>query len=474
MKQFLILFFILPSIIVTAQLVEITPDDLVGEDLLGFFIDLKGNELVATASLSDVLPGVEGVVYYYTDDGSGWQVSQKITAQLPEDENGITFGQAISFSDEWMFVALEESNQRESVVVFRKENGTWSRHSKIDGANPDVGFGFSLAVEGNTAIIGSIIDFDDANEATGVAYVYKYAAFVDSWELSQVLSPNGLEIGDFFGSQIHFDGEVLAIAARNDGDNGARSGAVYIYEETQGAWVESAKLTPDDATEENFIGFRIDGDEDQLIISGYGAEEERGASYIYRNDGAWVLEARLDPGLLSSGDWFGSSVAIEGDRAIVGARNSSDFSGSVYVFEKQNMEWTLDRIIDAPEGQEEGRFGAGVDFSEGQMIVSAPWANNLSGQLFSFDLGDSVSVTDAESEVPVLSLYPNPSYDHLTVELDNQEVQEIEILSMMGFKVATYNYQGLPLDVSQLAAGSYLVRATNDGTSVVLGRFVKK
>ena len=268
MKQLIPLLIILHgfAITLTAQLTEITPDDLIGGDFLGFFMAIEGDDLLVSASRAEVVPGIEGAIYHYVYNGSEWQINQKILPQFSEDESGF-FADALALSDDWMLTSGQDINLVESVTIYRKNNGLWDRHSKITGANPDVGFGFDVALEGNTAVVGSILDVDLNGELSGVAYVYEYAEFEDQWELVQVLSPDGIEAGDFFGSHIYLEGDLLAVAARNDGDNGFQSGAVYLFEKEQGSWVESAKLTPADANDRNYIGYRIDGDGDRLIIS---------------------------------------------------------------------------------------------------------------------------------------------------------------------------------------------------------------
>ena len=146
--------------------------------------------------------------------------------------------------------------------------------------------------------------------------------------------------------------------------------------------------------------------------------------------------------------------------------------GAVFVFENQNGDWQLEQKIEAPAGLDQARFGAGMVFSKGRMVVSAPFADDIQGRIFALDFNESVSVYEDESN-NILSLYPNPTNDHLVLELDGQKVREVEILDVLGSKVTSYNYTGKPIDVSELNSGNYVVKITLDDASIVQGRFSK-
>ena len=379
-------------------------------------------------------------------------------------------------TEDWIIASSEGPNgpnQSESVIFFRRENESWVRHSKITSNIPDVGFGFGVAIEGNTAVVGSIIDFDPADRPTGVAYIYEFNEATDAWELTQSLSPTELDIDDFFGNHIYIQGDVLAISARQDRDNGFNSGAVYVFEKNQDVWTLEDKIVPDDSSSEDVIGYRVNGDGDRIILSGFGADNQTGSTYIYqRQSTEWILETRLIASDLEEGDWFGSSVAIDGNRAIVGARQRNQLAGEVFVFENNsdNGIWTQTMEFDPPEGVVEGRFGAGLDYQNGRLVIGAPWTNNLQGAAFAFEF-ETVSVR--EQNIESLFLYPNPSQDFIHLNLKDNQIKTVELFDMLGAKVATYNYTGDPLDIRQLSAGTYVVKSNKDNTTIEIGKFVK-
>lgn len=472
MKQLLLFILTLKTLNVTAQFNEITPFDLQDNDFYGFFIVMNGEDLVVNSYLNDALFEDAGALYHYVYDLSEWQAAQRILPDLVEDENSESFGRSIALSDDWMVTTVEDENKYVSIIFYDRENGLWKRHSKFRSENPDVGFGWQIAIENNTAVIGSVADYNDEGLDTGVAYVYEFDEATETWGETQQLSPLELDVEDFFGSDIYLQGDLLAISARKEGSNGVNSGAVFVFEKDQIGWSQTAKLIPVDGGVEDYFGFRIDGDGDRLIVSGYGAENETGSVYIFKNgNSGWEQEARLNSPELEEGDWFGSGIAIEGDVAIVGARNHNEQAGAVFFFKYENGSWSQNRKFESPTGIVNGRFGTSLDFENRQLVVGAPFANNLQGSAFAIDFSEILSVDDSTLEK--LKVYPNPSQEKLFLRFSDQQIQQVSIYSIDGINIATYDYSGLPLDISSLIAGSYIVKVNNRQGLIEVGRFVK-
>ena len=120
-------------------------------------------------------------------------------------------------------------------------------HYKIlanDGAAGDV-LGFSVAVDGNTALIGALED-DDAGADSGSAYVYVRDA-QGNWDLQAKLLPGDGTAGDHFGHSVSLDGDTALIGAHDDDAGGAQAGSAYVFvRDRSGNWSEQAKLLPGD------------------------------------------------------------------------------------------------------------------------------------------------------------------------------------------------------------------------------------
>ena len=231
------------------------------------------------------------------------------------------------------------------------------------------------------------------------------------------------------------------------------------------------KLLPDDSDEGDFIGYRVEGDGDRLIMSGYGADNNTGSTYIFRKGTEWTQVAKLEADDIQEGAWFGSSIAIEGNRAIVGARTQDGQNGAVYVFENENGVWIQGRKFETPNGAVEGRFGAGLDYENGRLVIGAPRNDDFKGAAFSFTFEDLVSIKET-TDIP-LSIYPNPTTNSINLNLENTQVSQLEIYNNSGIRVRTYEGSKSVLDVSQLSEGPYVVKGVMDNTSIEIGRFIK-
>ena len=163
----------------------------------------------------------------------------------------------------------------------------WAAHADLgdelfkllpdDGAAND-GFGISVEISGDTAIVGAWMT-DDLGTNAGSAYTFDIAT---GQQIIEILPIDGAA-GDFFGVDVALSGATAIFGACNDDDNGTDSGSAYLFDATTG--LQLFKLLP--------------------------------------NDGA-------------EGDQFGISVAISGATAIVGAyanEDSGDWTGSAYLFD---------------------------------------------------------------------------------------------------------------------------------------------
>jgi len=193
---------------------------------------------------------------------------------------------------------------------------------------------------------------------------------VNAWNLDgTVLRPGDLGANDVFGSPVTMSSDKLAVGARGDdgvGDGELESGVVYTYHFTGGAWVldTTPVLRPGDLDAGDTFGISVAMSGDKLAVGaiydgGVGnAESNAGAVYTYQfTGGAWVLDSTvLRPGGLDANDFFGSSVAMSGDKLAVSARGDDDVSddkpnaGAVYTYQFTGGMWVLDSTVLRPGG----------------------------------------------------------------------------------------------------------------------------
>jgi len=145
------------------------------------------------------------------------------------------------------------------------------------------------------------------------------------------------EAGDFFGRSVAIEGETIIVGASDD-DNvkGIDAGSAYVFRKVDDAWVETQKLIASEIADTAFFGYDVDIDGDYAVITACWSDdlgEKTGSAYIFRLEGSeWYEEMKL---LASDGDTldnFGLSVDIELNHIVVGARQDDDMgvnSGAV-------------------------------------------------------------------------------------------------------------------------------------------------
>lgn len=236
-----------------------------------------------------------------------------------------------------------------------------------DGAAFDE-FGLPVAVDGDTAVIGARLR-DEGGFDSGAAYVF-IRGNDGTWTEQQKLTASDGAANDFFGMRVAIDGDTIVIGAEADDDDGASSGAAYVYTRSAGVWSEQQKLTASDAEAGDWFGSAVAVDGDTAII---GAERDddngsnSGSAYVFtRTAGVWSEQQKLTAGNGEAFDDFGSAIAMDGNTAVIGARFGDvgnlfveqDF-GTAYVF--VNNGGGLDRTTDA-DGKRRSKGGSVRDF----------------------------------------------------------------------------------------------------------------
>ena len=156
-------------------------------------------------------------------------------------------------------------------------------------------------------------------------------------------------------------------------------------------WSEQAKLLASDGEADDWFGFSVAVDDDTAIIGAPTNDDDIGQAYIFTRSGTvWTEQAKLLASDGEAGDWFGLSVSLDGDTAIIGApydNDNGDFSGSAYIFERSGTVWTEQAKLLASDGDIYDRFGYSVSIDRDTAIIGAPFNidyGNESGSVYMF------------------------------------------------------------------------------------------
>jgi hypothetical protein len=279
-------------------------------------------------------------------------------------------------------ISPEAYNSPQTVEIRQKAYNPYVEHKLLasDGAWSDH-FGSSVSISGDYAIAGAPGDDD----RSGSAYIFERIG--TQWVQVAKLAPSDGAYADNFGHAVSISGDYAIVGSYYDDDNGTNSGSAYIFEKPAGGWTdmtETAKLVPSDGAAYDYFGNSVSISGDYAIVGSYWDDDNgtnSGSAYIFEKPaGGWtdITEtAKLVPSDGDVSDNFGNAVSISGDYAIVGSYWDDDNgtnSGSAYIFEKPAGGWTditETAKLVPSDGDVSDNFGNAVSISGDYAIVGA-------------------------------------------------------------------------------------------------------
>ncbi|MEM8710956.1 MAG: hypothetical protein AAGG01_08395 [Planctomycetota bacterium] len=342
-----------------------------------------------------------GVVYAWPRVGAAYGAPVVVTS--PDEEANGRFGTSLAIDESsasgGLVVCEERSTQFGSAAsgvahVYRSQGGGWA----LDASLPNPGFvtnlfGASVAHAGDLIAVGA-----PNQNSVGVVYVFRHGG--GSWSLEGTLAPSDGAFADRFGDDVAVDGERIIVGAMRHRVGGLPQGAAYVFEAAGGAWSESGKLTSASGSGDLSLGVSVDIDGTTAVV-GATRTNDVGAAYVYDlGGGAPTQVERLQPAALGNSATFGHSVAIRGDRLLVGAYQDT------VVGQLTGSAWVLDRIGGAFQPRQRlvrtglpsfHGFAVALDgagrLAVGQPVGAAPGAPAASGSIGWYDRVDVIGST---------------------------------------------------------------------------------
>ena len=288
------------------------------------------------------------------------------------------FGDSVAVSGDTAVIGAEHddgaASDSGSAYVFVRSAGVWTQQAKLtalDAARGDY-FGSSVAVDGDTAFIGAILD-DDHGNRSGSAYVFVRSAGV--WTQQAKLTASDGAAGDDFGFSVAVSGDTAFIGIHYDDDNGYNSGSAYVFVRSGGVWKEQAKLTASDAAGGDYFGHSVAVSGDTAVHRGVRGQRRwprfRLGVCVRAYGHHLVAGGQAHRVRCSGGDYFGVFVSVSGDTAVIGAP-LNDRSGSAYVFVRSGGVWTEQAKLTASDG-EAGDWLSRVSASGDTAVIGAAY-----------------------------------------------------------------------------------------------------
>ncbi len=258
------------------------------------------------------------------------------------------------------------------------------------GAGAVEEFGRAVAINGNFAVVGAERR-SEVGSWCGSACIFD----AQTGQLHRQLLPNVLDAGDRFGCSVALEGNLAVIGAFGDGDNGQAAGAAYVFDVRTG--LQLLKLVASDGEADDFLGYSVALSGDHALIGARCDSDQAfdsGSAYLFDLRTGQELR-ELHASDAAPYDYFGTSVGISGDRAIVGAYRdgtAGPFTGSAYIFDVDTGEQLYK--LEASDGASMDFFGQSVAISGSRALVGA-WGSGVEhpeeGGAYLFDV-----VTGAE------------------------------------------------------------------------------
>ncbi|MEN8217038.1 MAG: hypothetical protein ABFS56_11865 [Pseudomonadota bacterium] len=384
---------------------KLLASDGASDDKFGYSVSLYGDRALIGARFDDDNGDDSGSAYIFELIGGQWIEEQKLLAS--DGAAGDNFGEsAFLYGGRALIGAYHDDDNGTdsgSVYIFELIGGQWVQQQKLlasDGAGGDY-FGHFVSPYGDRALIGAPRD-DDNGDKSGSAYIFELIG--GQWVEEQKLLASDGAAGDYFGRRVSLYGDRALIGARGDDDNGTDSGSAYIFELIGGQWVEEQKLLASDGAAGDYFGRSVSLYGDRALIGARFDDDngdDSGSAYIFEwIGGQWVEKQKLLASDGASGDWFGHSVSLYGDRALIDARfddDNGDDSGSAYIFELIGGKWVGEQKLLASDGAAGDNFGRSVSLYGDRALIGARYDDDNgdnSGSAYVFvDNNETISTT---------------------------------------------------------------------------------
>jgi hypothetical protein len=290
---------------------------------------------------------------------------------------------------------------------------TYALDANIENPAPvlDDNYGFSVAISGDTVVVGTPRKEDGAKTDAGSVYVLRYDGA--AWNQEAQLFAGNSGASDRFGDKVDIDGDVLVVGAPGEDGSGtgidpaddnlaSGAGAVYVFRRTGTSWAQEAYVKASNTGNGDGFGGAVSVSGDVMAVgakleggSGTGINPasdnlaaNAGAVYVFRHDGvAWAQEAYIKASNTGAGDQFGGAVDLHANTLVVGAANeasnatgidgnqadnSAVGAGAVYVFRHDGAAWAQEAYVKASNTASTDNFGASVRLRGDWLVAGAP------------------------------------------------------------------------------------------------------
>lgn len=369
-------------------------------DIPGASGDVFGNSVSVSGTYAIIgLPGDDiginvnqGSASIYQFNGTNWIFMQKIFDGF--GAAGDAFGNSVSISGNFAMVGsylddVGATLDQGSVSIYQLTAGNWVIKNKLSdpaGAAND-NFGETVSIAGNYAVAGSPADDVGANVNQGSMLIFQLSA--GTWSLLNKINEASGQPNDFFGASVAITTGYILVGIEGD-DVGANvnQGSANIYQLSGGSWIFMQKITDAFGLANDIFGNSVAIAGFSAVVGSYqddvGANVNQGSALIFNlNAGTWMLSQKITEPLGVANGFFGKSVAISGNYAIMGADGdgSTDYNAAT-IYTRIGMGWQRVQYFKDPGANRFDLFASSIsiDGVTKRFLIGVPAFANGAGK----------------------------------------------------------------------------------------------
>jgi hypothetical protein len=306
-----------------------------------------------------------------------------------------------------------------AAYVFVREGSSYrlQAYLKASNTNAEDYFGYSVALSGDTAVIGA---FGETSNATGIngnqldnsAYragaAYVFVRQGETWTQQAYLKASNNARGDQFGVSVAIADDTIVVGSNGEDSNAVgvngnefdnsliNAGAAYVFVRTGSDWAQQAYLKASNSGDRDFFGVTVAVSDDTIAVGAFGEDSNAtgvngngsdnsalgaGAAYVFERDaGTWAGPTYLKASNTEEGDQFGTSVAVSSRNVLIGAPFEGDVgaynSGAAYAFVRGANGWSQMAQLKASNYETDDQFGTAVALAGDMALIGAPFEDS--------------------------------------------------------------------------------------------------
>ena len=275
------------------QEVKLTVTDAGEGDAFGYVVSVDGTTAAVGAPKDDDAGSNSGAAFVFVRDANRWKQQAKL---IPKDlARSDALGEAVDIQEDTVIIGAPGHSPggvrfAGAVFVFVRDGDSWRQQAKLiaDDAAPSDRFGVSVGIEGDTVIVGSLLNDAGGTKDAGAAYIFVRDG--NTWKQQAKLIAPKKRKGDHFGAGVATTGKISVVGAPLREEGGLGAGAAYSFVNVNGVWEDGATVVPENAAPNLVFGSTVAISGDTVVVAGGAAPEVAAgfgngtAAYVYSGE----------------------------------------------------------------------------------------------------------------------------------------------------------------------------------------------